>query len=101
MSTLESAIVISLILVMLSFMIVGPEALILDSFECAKDGGNELFYMEKDKQVIDKNYVSGAVCYDTSPEKLCTYLTGLSDNFRIIYGAFTELAQEDSNEEEQ
>ena len=55
MSTLESAIVFSLILVMLSFMIAGPEAIILDSFDCAKDGGNELFYMEQDKEVMEKN----------------------------------------------
>ncbi len=100
MSTLESAIVFSLILVMLSFMIAGPEAIMLDSFDCAKDGGNELFYMEQDKEVMEKNYVHGTVCYDTSPEKLCTYLTGLSDNFRIIYGAFNDLAEEVSNEEE-
>ena len=100
MSTLESAIVFTLILVMLSVMIAGPEAIILDSYGCAKDGGNELFFMEQDKDVLDKNYVHGSVCYDASPEKLCTYLTGLSDNFRIIYGAFTELTEEEKNEEE-
>ena len=50
MSTLESAICISLILVLLTFMITGPECIALDSFECAKDGGNELFYMEQDRE---------------------------------------------------
>ena len=93
MSTLESAICISLILVLLTFMITGPEAIALDSFECAKNGGNELFYMEQDREVLYKNSVSGAVCYDTSPEKLCTYLTGISDNFRLIYGSVFGLSQ--------
>ena len=99
MSTLESAIAMSLILVMLAFMIAGPEALALDSYDCAKDGGNELFYMEKDKEIFDKNIVGDATCYDASPERLCTYLTGLSDNFRLIYGTVFDLAQEGSNEE--
>ena len=71
----------------------------MDSYDCAKDGGNELFYMEQDKEVLEKNYVHGVVCYDTSPEKMCTYLTGLSDNFRIIYGAFSDLAKEGADEE--
>lgn len=99
MSTLEAAITFSLILVMLAFMVTGPEAIALDSFECAKDGGNELFYMERDKDVADKNLVGGVYCYDASPEKLCTYLTGISDNFRLVYGAFYELSQEGSDEE--
>ena len=99
MSTLEAAITFSLILVMLAFMVTGPEAIALDSFECAKDGGNELFFMESDKDVADKVIVGGVSCYDTSPEKLCTYLTGISDNFRLVYGAFYELSQEGTNEE--
>ena len=94
MSTLETAIVFTLILVMISFMITGPEAIALDSFECARDGGNELFFMERDREVLDENYVSGAICYDASPEKLCTYLSGISDNFRLVYGSVFDLSQE-------
>ena len=94
MSTIESAIAFSLVLIMLAFMITAPEALALESFERAKDGGNELFYMERDKEVAYKNTVRGVVCYDTSPEKLCTYLSGVSDNFRIIYGAVYDLSKE-------
>ena len=45
MLTLEAALTFSLILVMLAFMITGPESIALDSFQCAKDGGNELFFM--------------------------------------------------------
>ena len=99
MSTIESAIVFSLILFLLTFMITGPEAVALDSFECAKDGGNELFYMERDREVVCENNVGGAVCYDASPEKLCTFLSGISDNFRLIYGSVFELSQEDSDEQ--
>lgn len=99
MSTLESAIVFSLILILLSFMITGPEAIALDSFECARDGGNELFFMELDREIAYRNYVSGAVCYDASPEKLCTYLSGVSDNFRLLYGSVFDLSQEGGDEE--
>lgn len=97
MSTLESAIAFSLILIVLAFMITAPESIALDSFECAKDGGNELFYMEQDRGVADTNYVHGVSCYDTSPERLCTFLTGISDNFRIIYGSVFELAKEETD----
>ena len=100
MSTLETAICFSLILVLLTFMITGPEAIALDSFECAKDGGNELFYMEQDKTVMYKNNVHGVACYDTSAERLCTYLTGISDNFRLIYGSVFDLSKEAGNEED-
>jgi hypothetical protein len=99
MSTLEAAITFSLILVMLAFMITGPEAIALDSLECARDGGNELFFMERDKDIADKVIVGGVDCYDTSPEKLCTYLSGISDNFRLIYGSVYELSQEAADEE--
>ena len=95
MSTLETAIVFSLILIMLTFMITGPEAIALDSFECARDGGNELFFLERDREVAERNYVGGVVCYDASPERLCTYLTGISDNFRLLYGAVFDLSQEE------
>ena len=98
MSTLESAIAFSLILILLAFMVSGPESVALESFELAKDGGNELFFMERDKGVISSNSVNGVVCYDVSPEKLCTYLTGVSDNFRLIYGSVFELSKEENNE---
>ncbi|MBR4404238.1 MAG: hypothetical protein IKT10_03910 [Clostridiales bacterium] len=99
MSSLESAICFSLILVLLAFMITGPEAIALDSFQCAKDGGNELFYMEKDKDVLYKNNVRGVACYDASPEKLCTFLTGISDNFRLIYGSVFDLSNASAGKE--
>ena len=99
MSTLEAAITFSLILIVLSFMITGPEAIALDSYESAKAGGNELFYMEQDREVLYKNTVDGALCYDTSPEKFCTYLTGISDNFRLIYGSVFDLSQEAKDED--
>ena len=49
---------------------------------------------EQDRELIYKNTVKGAVCYDTSPEKFCTYLSGISDNFRLIYGSVFGLSQE-------
>ena len=99
MSTLETAISFSLILLLLTFLITGPEAIALDSFECAKDGGNELFYMEQDREVMYGNTVHGVTCYDTSAERLCTFLTGISDNFRLIYGSVFDLSKGAENEE--
>lgn len=100
MSTLESAITISLILLMLSFMIAAPEAVALDSFDAAKHGGIELFDMEKDREIIYSNVVDGATCYDTSPEKFNTFLTGLSDNYRLIYGTVFEFSKKEAQDEE-
>lgn len=99
MSTLESAISFSLILVMLAFLITFPEAVALESFSKAKEGGRELYYMERDKEIAYKNPIGDVVCYDTAPEKLCTYLSGISDNFRIIYGSVFELSKETAHEE--
>ena len=48
--------------------------------------------MEKDRDVLYKNNVRGVDCYDASPEKLCTFLTGISDNFRLFYGTTFDLA---------
>ena len=99
MSTLEAAITFSLILVFLAFLITGPEALALECFDQAKDGGNELFHMEEDREIFYKNRVGGVDCYDTSPERLCTYFTGVSDNFRLIYGSVFEWSKEEKDEE--
>jgi len=46
---------------------------------------------------VYENHVGGAVCYDASPEKLCTYLSGISDNFRLIYGSVFEMSKEEEN----
>ena len=51
--------------------------------------------MERDREVAERNYIGGVVCYDASPERLCTYLTGISDNFRLLYGAVFDLSQEE------
>lgn len=100
MSTLESAIAFSLIILLLVFMITGPESLALESFNRAKDGGTELYYMERDDEVMDKHYVHAVTCYDTSPERFCTFLTGLSDNFKLIYGSMYDLTKEAAEDED-
>lgn len=99
MSTLETAISFSLILVLLSYMIAGPESIALDSFDCASDGSVEISCMLEDADVCSQTHVNGAVCYDTSPEKFCTFLTGISDNYRLIYGSFYDLSKEAADEE--
>lgn len=100
MSTLESALAFSLIIIVLVFILTAPESVAMDSFDLAKDGGTELFYMEKNSEVMDKHYVSGVACYDTSPERFCTFLTGLSDNYKLIYGSMYDLTQEATEDDD-
>ena len=100
MSTLESALAFSLIIIVLVFMITAPESIALESFDRAKDGGNELYFMERDQEVMSKHYVHSVACYDTSPERFCTFLTGLSDNFRLLYGSMYDLTKEAAEDED-
>ena len=42
--------------------------------------------MRRPSSLMDSRTIGGSESYNTSPEKLCTYLTGISDNYRIVYG---------------
>ena len=86
MSTLETAIAFTVIITFLTFLIVCPEELALQSLEDVKAGGEEIGFFIDDSALMDSRTIGGSDSYNTSPEKLCTYLTGISDNYRIIYG---------------
>ncbi|MCR4688586.1 MAG: hypothetical protein K5745_03435 [Saccharofermentans sp.] len=90
MSTLEAAISMSVILVFLTFLITGPETLAIDTFEEAIDGANETRYYLDDDGLMDSSVMDGINVYNTSAEKLNTYLTGISDNYRLVYGIFAD-----------
>ena len=81
MSTLETAIVFSCVLLVLSGLIILPAGL------CVKAS------VDADAAVTDIMEEEA----DVSPEELNTFLSGISDNYRIIYGA---LLGEVSDEEE-
>ena len=86
MSTLETAIAFTVIITFLTFLIVCPEELALRSLEDVKAGGEEICFYIDDNSLLDSRDIGGNEAYNSSPEKLCTYLTGISDNYRIIYG---------------
>lgn len=92
MSTLETAIVFSLVLMLLSFMVTAPESTALEAFDDCKYGFEECDFQNKDRKLVMEKKIGTAVSYDVSPERLCTYLTGLSDNFRLVYGKAASVA---------
>ena len=101
MSTLETAVVFTIILTMLTFFVTAPEKTAMEALSDCRMGFEESSFQNEDKKLYSEKKIGAAVSYDTSPEKLCTYLTGLSDNFRLIYGKAASLASGvDSNEEE-
>ncbi|MBO6192943.1 MAG: hypothetical protein J6O00_02050 [Clostridiales bacterium] len=82
MSTLETSIVFTFVLLVLSGLIVVPAILCADT-------------------AADSRYITDEVLNDyedlISPERLNTFFTGLSENYRIIYGS---LSGEAADEEE-
>ena len=91
-STLETAIVFSLVLVMLAFFVTAPETTALEAFDDCRYGFEESEFQNKDIKLLTERKIGSAVSYDVSPERLCTYLTGLSDNFRLVYGKAASIA---------
>lgn len=81
MSTLESAICFTLIIFVLSLLILFPVDICADTLSDANESIEDV--LDTEDQYI-------------SPEQLNTFLTGISENYRIIYGTF---AREVLNEE--
>jgi hypothetical protein len=92
MSTLESAIVFTLILSLLAFMVTAPESTAMTAFDDCRYGFEECAFQNSDRKLLNERKIGSAVSYDVSPERLCTYLTGLSDNFRLVYGKAASIA---------
>lgn len=92
MSTLETAIVFTIILTLLTFMVTAPESTAIAAIEDCRCGFEEISFQNKDKKLLNEKKIGSAISYDASPERLCTYLTGLSDNFRLIYGKAASVA---------
>ena len=92
MSTLETAVVFTIILTMLTFFVTAPEKSAMEALSDCRAGFEESEFQNKDLKLYSEKKIGTAVSYDTSPEKLCTYLTGLSDNFRLIYGRAATIA---------
>ena len=92
MSTLESAIVFTLILSLLAFMVTAPESVAMSAIDDCRYGFEECAFQNSDKKLLNDRKIGTAFSYDASPERLCTCLTGLSDNFRLVYGKAASIA---------
>ena len=100
MSTIETAIAFTVIITFITFLIVGPEELSLRCLEAVKAGQQEIGFFIDDGGLMESSDIGGNESYNTSPEKLCTYLSGLSDNYRIIYGTIASGGGSDEDSEE-
>ncbi|MBP5180819.1 MAG: hypothetical protein J6127_05990 [Clostridiales bacterium] len=72
MSTLETAVVFTAVMFVLSGLIVLPAHLCNDTLAEAQNAVEDVLSREED---------------DMSPEGLNTFFTGISENYRMIYGA--------------
>jgi len=86
-SSVETAVVFTAILLVLTFLITGSEDMAVDGLRKAKYGISEVAYMEEDGDILSMKKIDSADAVNASPEKLCTLLSGISDNYRIIYDA--------------
>lgn len=84
-STLENAIVMSLVLTVMAILITGPEDISLRTLDDCRYGMKEIEFMTEDSDVIRHGKIHKVQVTDTSPERMCTFLQGLSDNYRMIY----------------
>jgi hypothetical protein len=81
MSTLETTIVISAVMLVLSALIILPAQLCAEALTDVQDAIEDV--LSEDDLI--------------SPERLNTFFTGISENYRIIYGS---IVGEVSDEEE-
>ena len=90
-STIETTIVFTLVLLLIAALITGPEKVCLTSIEDLRSGTEEIRFELEDSETASFTRINGVEISDTSPERLCTFLSGLSDNFRLIYGGIKDL----------
>ena len=97
-STLETSIVFTVVILMISFLITGPADISLESFDDCKKGMDEIRFETEDTAIASFTEVGGVEISDCSPERLCTYITGFSDCYRIIYHTVSDLAGGDDDD---
>lgn len=90
-STLENAIVMSIVLTVLVILVTGPEDISLRTLDDCRYGMEEIEFMTGDSDVIRNKSIHKVQVTDTSPERMCTFLQGLSDNYRLIYQSGEDL----------
>ena len=89
-STLETAIVFTAVITVLTAMLMMPADLVCESVDDVRFGFEELRFHSENSDVLSSDDVGGVSCNDISEERICTLLSGLSDNYRLIYGGVTD-----------
>ena len=84
-STIENAIVMSIVLTVLVLLVTGPEDISLRTLDDCRYGMDEIEFMTEDSDVIRYGKIHKVKVSDASPERMCTFLQGLSDNYRLLY----------------
>ena len=97
-STLETSIVFTVVILLISFLIMGPADLSLESLDDCRDGMDEIRFETEDSSIASFTTVGGVKISDCSPERFCTYITGFSDCYRIIYHTVADLAGGDEDD---
>ena len=90
-STIENAIVMSIVLAVLVILVTGPEDIGLRALDDCRYGMKEIEFMTGDSDVIRYGKIHKVQVTDTSPERMCTFLQGLSDSYRLIYQSGEDL----------
>lgn len=84
-SSIEYSVVFTLILFIIAFLITGSQEVTVDSFRKTGTGMREIDYMSEGDGIFASKDIGGVDSVNSSPEDLCTLLSGISDNYRIIY----------------
>lgn len=89
-ASIENAIVMSAVILIISALIVLPFQMCSDTYSGFCRISEEISYHGEDDEIVSSRNVGAYSSCDVSPERLCTFLTGLSENYRIIYDTIAE-----------
>jgi len=94
-SSIEASIVFSVVIVILCYLILAPENIIFSSISDVNHGMEELRYQIDDNGVMGDKVIDSCHSISTSPERLCTYFKGITDNYYFTYVVFKEALSDD------
>lgn len=97
-SSVESALVFSTVLLIITFLITEPLNIVADSLESEEFIYDRIELHTENNVIYEEN--SGLI--NSAPENLCTVLTGISDSYRLIYDGivnYLNYNEEDSSDE--
>ena len=83
-STIESAIVMSLVLTLLAYIIIMPELYLEDTLEISSNYSKEVEFHTDNLNPVSNRYINGIYSQDTCPEYLYTVFSGISDCYWMI-----------------